>query len=362
MNPNEILEKLEAQVKESNGNPPIVNGVFGDVENCNGVLELPVIYPPEGGTKFKVFGCTYEFKGLPEVHVVEGLGLAKAMISALPREFIIKNFANSLSLAWNIVFRRKKFIHMVRVYFATIYANEVAKIGIASDKYSDLVREIKRSIKAVNDRIMAKRGWDETKFSNLNTDFQVINDKEFLELAALFTEFICVFIELDSAYRFRAQDVFENLNKENVKKNVVKEVRRLLDIAISREDPEHGILYKLVPTAKLIVLLLRLSKELRDYVRAFFLELDLEKVRLDEADWYFCLQRRAYNFRGISLGERLLEKKRIDEEKGHVFLGFVTNYNIACPTCKAELTFPQSQVSSLEKSSQILVPGCTPKS
>jgi len=49
----------------------------------------------------------------------------------------------------------------------------------------------------------------------------------------------------------------------------------------------------------------------------FLLELDYGKIKTDEADWYFCLKRKDYNFKGVLYEGRLIEKERIDREKGH---------------------------------------------
>ena len=67
----------------------------------------------------------------------------------------------------------------------------------------------------------------------------------------------------------------------------------------------------------LLILFLRFSKSSREFVVEFLCELDMEEVKLDEADWYFCLRRDGYDFGGIPIKERLEERKRLDKEKGH---------------------------------------------
>jgi hypothetical protein len=42
---------------------------------------------------------------------------------------------------------------------------------------------------------------------------------------------------------------------------------------------------------------------------------------LGNNDWYYCLRRDSYNFKGIKIEERLKEAKRIDDEEGNILLG-----------------------------------------
>ena len=49
-------------------------------------------------------------------------------------------------------------------------------------------------------------------------------------------------------------------------------------------------------------------------------ELDLEKMKMDESDWYFSLLYRTYNPKGIPFAERYKEWTKITDEKKIVFL------------------------------------------
>lgn len=303
----ELLQQVKDHVAKE-GKILIVNGAIGDMDGCTGVLEE--VINNEDSVYCKWFGCSYLFKGYPDRQIVEGLGLAKAMISAIPRELIEKNLWTKIALAMTFLFQRHKFIHMCHVWFSTIYTNEVAKVGMDTNKYGRSVKELRRAVYAVLN----------TNQDLLHGDFQAMNKDEVKELIAKVAEFFCLFIELDSAYRFRLQDVLAELNKEAARANIVKEVRRLFDLWISREDDLHGIRYKIIPAANLLVMFLRLSKSARDWAKKFLLELDTEKIRLDEADWYFCLKRNNYHFEGVPLENRLEFKKWIDGVRGHVML------------------------------------------
>jgi hypothetical protein len=51
----------------------------------------------------------------------------------------------------------------------------------------------------------------------------------------------------------------------------------------------------------------------RKFLMKFFEEIDLEKIKMDEADWYHCLRRNDYNYGGLSIQERLLIRQKIDK-------------------------------------------------
>ena len=112
------------------------------------------------------------------------------------------------------------------------------------------------------------------------------------------------------------QDIFSLVDLHKLKKSPTREMRRLLDILLEREIPGDQR-NKYVRIKKALTLVLLLSKKARKMTVVFFSNMDLEKVKLDEADWYYCLQRHQYNYRGISIQDRVNEKKRIDIEKGH---------------------------------------------
>lgn len=319
----QLLEKINEQIK-STGRIALVEGAFGDMEECGGILEGHFT-PEDGGTFAKFWGCSYLFKGYPEKQVVEGLGLAKAMISLLPREMIAKSWVMKCALAVLYLFNRKKFIHFCHVYFSAIHLNVVEKLNIPFLRYNKFPKEIFRTVSVLVEREIKNKGY-QVKVEDLLTELQHkthrVEKWEHLELIAAITNFLCVFLELDSAYRFRLQDILALVDKESVKRDVVGEIRRLVNVMISREyyDYPTSVRDKISNAMRILVLFLGLSKYARQWARDFLVELDTEQVKMDESDWYFCLKRREYNFSGLSIEERLKEKERIDKEKGHTIL------------------------------------------
>lgn len=308
-----VIDKLKSL--QPNTPIAIVNGGFGDMEGCDAVLEERV-YPPGGGSFMKFLGCSYLFKGFPRREIVESMALAKSMISMLPREILAKSIIFKIGLAILYFFAPKKFWHYIHVYFYTLYLNVVAKSNIPRNYYNKPTEVLRRAVDIAFTKELERGNYYRNTW--FHGDIQVINKKEWLEAISCLAEFVYLFLENDNAYRFRIQDVFSLINKKNVKRSVVKEVARIFDILIKREDALHGIGRKWKQLKPIVLLFLIIDRRLRRFAKNVLLELDTEEIALDEHDWYFCLKRRTYNFKGISLKKRLEEKKRIDKEKEHI--------------------------------------------
>lgn len=309
----ELIQKIAEDSKE-NSNIPVVIGAFGDTDYAHGFIEGPVIQPETGGTFMKLYGCNYLCPCFPEQTVVESFGLPKGMISAIPREIVSKSFVLKIALGLIFLFRPRKAIHMAHVYFSVIQANFIAKIPIPEIRYNKVSREIKRAVyetlgnKAPNDL--------------LHRDFSITGyNRELAELVANITEFFCLFLELDSAYRFPLQDVLGEFDKSGLEKSVTDSVKSILDKLEDRWNPP-SMKDKVRSVSKILIPILRVSPTLRNWVKEFLMQLDLEKVKLDEADWYFSLERIAYDYKGLSFQERMKIRKAMDEKAGNVRLKF----------------------------------------
>lgn len=323
-------QKLENQIQndiKSGKGIMAVAGAFGDVENCEGFIEKEM-KPEEGGTLTKFYGCSYYFKGYPKQEIVEGIGLGKAMISEIPRNILGKSIILQIAAVFLYVFSRKRFYHYFHIYTTSIYFHIVYKTSLlfkstfSGNEYNSVPREIKRATE-VAIRILEKKKGIKTDFPLLNTDSAIADGniqrikREFFEAIAKLIAFICLFLEHDNAYRFPFQDVFSELNKENLKKSLLKELNRLANIFISRE-PKTGPIYKLVAMKSIIFGFLLINKDSREFVKEFLLELNIDQIKMDDNDWYFCLNRTGYNFKGLSYEERVKIRRQIDLEKGHL--------------------------------------------
>lgn len=313
--------------KKYGNTPMLLNGAFGDIDNCIGVVE-DVVRPQEGGTFIKLYGCSYLFKGFPDERVVEGLATAKGMISLIPRKILAKSRVLQIALLVLYIFARKRFYHYLHIYSNAIYTNTVLKLPYDPLRLGKMPNELRRAMTKV---LEARAGNTEPLAKNLNSidDLDKIDKSELWKAIACFMEFVYLFIELDCAYRFRLQDIFGELKKENLV-NTPKEIQRLFQILIDRE---RGQEHKWIDLRRIIVPFLYLSKTARELIKDFLVELDLEKVTYDEDDKYFILRRASYNHMGLSLEERLEMKSQIDTAKGHILIPVI--FQNAPPTLPA---------------------------
>lgn len=316
----DTIKAIFNEVRKGNAFP-IVAGGFGDVKNCDGIVQLK-IEPPEGGLMTKFWGCEYLFKGFPEKSVVEGLGLAKSMLSQLPRQLITKSKYWTIVLAFRMIFMKKYLIHDAKIWFGTIYGHTLLKLNFPESKYNRQVKELIRSGDEALKRMLDKLGkkgdipyhW---AYFNLliHREYDKITEREIWEVVATALKFIFFFIEYDNAYRFRISDALKNLDKEAARKNVIKETKRLLDLMIERENPDFGIRYKWIGIRRLVIPAMYVSKQLREFIKEFLLELDINQIRPDEHDYYFQLRRDTYMFDGRPFEERAAEAEQIDRDK-----------------------------------------------
>ena len=131
------------------------------------------------------------------------------------------------------------------------------------------------------------------------------------ELRFLFRDLICMVLEFDNAYRFRLQDIAEDINQEAIKKNVIKELIRLLSVAQSREKTQPvkdtWTLFKY-----LIRFYLRFDKDVRIILRDVLQRVNLEEVKLTDEDKYYTVLRQDYTFKWMT---ELEDKPKKDNDR-----------------------------------------------
>ena len=331
-------------VRKNNGKPItmqiyFLNGIFGELENCNGVAEEVIdndeklkkygFDPAEGGTYIKLIGCSYLYKGNPDQTRVFGMEQAKSNISTLPRDVIGRSWLYSAAVILRALFRRKHFVNDLHVFFNEIKHKTIRHCSPPDIRLSQFTREIRRAMDAAL-----------KKEFKINPEFDLYNETEpatvkytALDLAGFITKATAhatLIMELDGAYRFPIQDVLGETDRENARRSGFREVMRLFDLMLERQnnltivvgvsDRTSGVPSKFRFLKLIFRVLLLISPLARRIVRNFLVELDTSKVALDDADWYFCLRRNTHNYRGISLPERLKELNRIDTERGHQYI------------------------------------------
>ena len=263
----------------------ILLGAYGFSGNeCNGVVEKP-IRPDSGGIYLKLAGCNYLWKGDPKLHVHSAITASKKIFTVLSA--VMSDRMTQFLFAFLFVFRRKFLLKLCREVLDLIY-RPFFVYRLKPEKYCVSVRELRRAIEAVK-----------------------IPD-EFQEDVNKTRDVVAMNLETDVAYRFPFQDILPKIDKERFRENPAKEIKRVSDIFVERGSIEDNWR----KFEKLLVLLMRFSKKARNLAIEFISELDMDKIKLDEADWFFCLNRPNYKFRGVSKEERLKIRDEIYEREG----------------------------------------------
>jgi len=166
------------------------------------------------------------------------------------------------------------------------------------------------------------------KFLNNLCKHLGIDEKEYTE----FNEIIINVINFDNAYRYRIQDLFDETTKEKLS-NPRKEFKRLLAINQSREvveykwengtetshwdkagiwmdgdvifSPHHRVKGKFKIFYLLFSLILAHPRVKKAYLLALN-DLDLSKVQMDKADWFWTCVRDGYLYHGMTKKERYM--------------------------------------------------------
>lgn len=178
-------------------------------------------------------------------------------------------------------FQEAIFVWMGELYDSTFRPHERRQ----EDEYSQSSREIRRALRKVNPS------------SRLNMERMD---------GSLDDRWISYGVEIwetDQAYRNRGQDGFSLLNKENLKKNPRKEILRIWDTVMSREVM-GGQVPKMKAMRKVLLVLLW-SPRIRNLITAFFMELDLNEIKISIEDRYWMANRFDYNYEGKTFEERM---------------------------------------------------------
>lgn len=285
----ELDQKIRADLHEK-GKIEVIGGVFGgETRGSDGYVE-EVIKPPSGGTFTKLYGCTYLWKGFPEAERVHGIELAKSFLSSIPRELAKHPFI-ALGFILTFLFRRKRFYQLLGFLVNEIEHRVLKHYDLPPDEYNQATRELLRAVKASTNNPQIITG----------------------------ARFICLFLELDASYRFRVQDVIEGKGKEKP----IGEFFRMLRLLEERETKSSPTGIPISYKWRFLRFALRVAlwdRNFKDFLSKLIAEIDAEKVKMDENDWYFCLLFKSYNFRGIDFACREQMRKYMDKEKEHIFV------------------------------------------
>jgi hypothetical protein len=125
-----------------------------------------------------------------------------------------------------------------------------------------------------------------------------------------FVKAICTLLEFDDAYRYYIQDGLGELNIDAFMKDPSRETKRILFIMALRKE---GTREKFKSVAKVLPLLLYIPK-VKKTMKEFFRKVDMEKMYLDEMDWYICMGWGGYEFAGHDDMQRARIRHGLDED------------------------------------------------
>lgn len=256
---NEVAKRLK-QVPELPSEKPTDSHPLTKVE-----------FPDENGVFTYMDGYDYPYRGYPYYEFVEKIDLVKKLSRSLQSGFY--HGLKKTKFKWVLI----PLIPTVgrSVFWACTYTFHrlIDRFQVRTNRYSQFVGELHRAFSV---------SWGD-------------ENPRITELRKMIRDIECMILEMDNAYRFRAQDLLPELDKEALTKNPVREINRLLDIWISRELNEDvknsWRLLKLFVTWYL-----RFDRPLLKMFQRILLELDIEKCSLTSEDKYYSVPRKDYVF------------------------------------------------------------------
>lgn len=275
----------------------ILYGAYGfEGFETHGIVEK-VIRPESGGIYTKLVGCDYLFKGHPQKHIMEAVAQAKKAfptIVLMLESRTVKAFTVFLYL-----FMRKTFWKIIDA-IVDLVCRPFWEYRLIPKRHCPPIRELHRVFNILISKSEKDCKGDAEDILDVTERLERVRDM------------ICMSLSTDIAYRLPFQDIVYMIDKKKLRKNPVKEIHRVSDIFEAR----GGIEDNWRAFERLITKAIRFSKKARKMMIDFVEELDFDKIKLDEADWFFCLNRPNYKFRGVPLKERQKIRDEIYKREG----------------------------------------------
>lgn len=232
---------------------------------------IKVDFPTTGGILTYMEGYDYPYKGYPYYEFVEKIDLIKKLTRAMQSGFyhaLKQNKFKRLLIPLIPSLGRSIFWACTFTFYRLI-----DRFKMRVDKHCTFVNELYRAFSVVH----------------------TYESEQVQQLRKMLRDIECMILEMDNAYRFRAQDLLPELNKEALRKKPIKELERILDIWIEREiNVEVQDSWRLLKMV--IKYYLRYDPELLNIFVQVLLELDIEKCKLSVEDKYYCIPRKDYHF------------------------------------------------------------------
>lgn len=259
-----LMHQIGSQMKET----PFLSSEIPPKDDYNPLIKAE--FPEEGGVLTYMENYDLPYRGFPLAEIVEKIDVIKKISRAS-----LSGLYHSLKNRWFLLITLIPSILVFRdLMGAGIYTfwKLIDRFKMKPLRLSQCMRELHRSFSL------------ERKES--------IRIKE---LKLMMRDLVCNVLEFDNAYRFRAQDILEELSKKNLQKNPIKELKRLIVIAQSRElTQEIRDTWKLVKL--FISFYLRFDRQLLNLFKDVLLNLNIEQFKLTPEDKQFCVKRKDYIF------------------------------------------------------------------
>lgn len=255
---------------------------------CLWTVVKEVSRPETGGTFTYAQGYKYPLKGFPEIETLGQIATNKRVVISSIRLTSKSPFKYLLPLL--IPFKKKVIKHIV-YWLDEIYIADLKKKVLPHKEFSQFSKEILRVLIP-----MVTTKDQEYKVKIINCIYLFV-----------------MFFEFDFAYRYRAQDLFDELNKDRLNQNPRKEINRLLNLAVVRNN-DTSQSSKTRTLTKLISLVLLMSPSSLKLVKEALNEIKREEVIPDLFDRYHMSRYFDYNFEGKDYYERIKFKEEEDKD------------------------------------------------
>ncbi len=182
------------------------------------------------------------------------------------------------------------------------------KLGLLTLSPIRTLEKLLVSFNTISSKLIAEFVIKKELMTPCSSELQTLTEKFLTELGVShetsvgFARYFSTLIEYDNAYRYRIEDICSETNECNLYNSPVRETKRLFQIYRQREKCLYitDTLAKLVSLASLILLIPKIKHTFRYAI----LQVKWERLRLDDADKYWCRQRPDYDFWGESVEVR----------------------------------------------------------
>lgn len=292
-------------MSRGDGQPIIISGAFGNTgPHCAGIVETINSLQEGGEIVTKYVGCGYVFKGFLDNTILQSIYSGKRLIAGLPKLLSNKWITMPAALFGCFTFILPKSVRKSIIFSIGKYLSEGAYLSmhqyvLAEGAYSRPIRELYAP--------------------TTNLIRRHCTDPEVISIFEIVRDVLLMMLQFDIAYRFRYQDVFPLIDKQLLKENPRKEIMRVIKIYTDRETSfwiwkEKAFLFD---NLNLFLWIVFKKKSRRESIIAFFMEINLEKIARDEADWYYVLDRTDYAFGALTHYERMKISAEMDKKMGN---------------------------------------------